>query len=79
METPIKEKIRTVCLFENGQLKPLAFFWRNRNYKILRIAFTYSKNIGRETLFYFSVECENGLFELSFSREKFIWSLEKIF
>lgn len=79
METQIKEKIKVACLFEKGQIKPLAFCWRKRTLKILRIAFSYSKVIGRERIFYFSVETETGLFEISFNREKFSWEIEKIF
>ncbi len=79
METQIKEKICVACLFENGRMKPLVFFWHNRNYKILRIAFAYSKNLGREKIFYFSVESNNETLEISFNREKFSWTLEKVF
>ena len=79
METEIKEKIKVVCLFENGQIKPLIFAWEKRIYKILQVAFAYSKNIGRDKIFYFSVECKEGAFEISFNREKFWWEITKIF
>jgi len=79
METAINEKIRVVSLFEKGQLKPLLFSWRNRNYKIVRQVFTYSKDIGKEKVFYFSVDTNGGVFELSFNREKFSWEINKIF
>lgn len=79
METQIKEKIRVACLFENGQIKPLVFYWRNRICKILRVVFSYSKDIGREKVFYFSVECSGGMFELSFNRDRFSWEIEKVF
>lgn len=79
METEIKEKIRVVSLFENGQIKPLLFSWRKRIYKILRVIFSYSKDIGKDKLVYFSVETEEGMFELSFNQGKFSWEIEKIF
>jgi len=79
METEIGEKIQAVSFFENGQIKPILFKWRNRVYKILQVVFSYSKNIGKEKIFYFSIETENGNFELSFNREKFSWNLEKSF
>jgi len=78
VETEIKEKIRVVSLFENGQIKPLLFSWQNRLYKILQIAFSYSKNLGKEKIFYFSVQTEGGNFEISFNREKFGWELARI-
>lgn len=87
METQIKEKIRVACLFENGQIKPMIFMWRKRVYRVLRLIFTYSKgsssaytkNISREKILYFSVECDGGIFELSFNREKFSWEINKIY
>jgi len=78
MEAAINEKIRVVSLFEKGKIKPLLFSWQNRVYKILQIAFSYSKNSGKDKIFYFSVQTEGGGFELSFNREKFSWNLEKI-
>jgi len=87
VQAEIKEKIQVVSLFENGQIKPILFSWRKKIYKILRVVFsyskgsssTYSKNIGREKIFYFSVECGGGMFELSFNREKFWWEIEKVY
>ncbi|MBU2577685.1 hypothetical protein KKA69_02525 [Patescibacteria group bacterium] len=79
MATQINEKVRVVCLFENGKLKPFVFSWRKRNYKILQTVFSYSKNIGKETLVYFSVDTGGAVFELAFNKEKFSWEITKIF
>lgn len=78
MEENFKEKIKTVCLFENGKMKPILFSWRKRVYKIGRIVFSYSKTIGKDSIFYFSVECEGGVFEISFNSNRFFWQIEKI-
>lgn len=79
METVISEKIQVLATFSEGQIKPIIFKWHNRVYKILKIAFSYSKNIGKDKIFYFSVETEGGAFEISFNREKFWWEIEKTF
>ncbi len=79
MPTSVNEKVRVVSLFEKGQIKPLVFSWRNRHYKILRTVFSYAKNIGRERVFYFSVDTGGAVFELEFNREKFSWEITKIF
>ena len=87
MQAEIKEKIQVVSLFENGQIKPILFSWRKRIYKILRIVFSYSKgsssayskDIGREKIFYFSVETEESIFEISFNVNRFSWEIEKVF
>jgi len=65
--------------FPRRGIKPLLFSWQNRLYKILQIAFSYSKNIGKEKIFYFSVETNGGVFELAFNREKFSWELVKAY
>jgi len=79
VEAEINEKISVVSLFEKGKIKPILFKWQNRLYKILQVAFSYSKNIGKDKFYYFSVQTESGGFELSFNREKFSWNLERIF
>jgi len=79
VETSVKEKIKVLSLFETGKMKPVVFFWRNRIYKVSRVVFTYSKTVGKEKFFYFSVETKQTSFELSFNREKFSWEITKIF
>ncbi|RJR25800.1 hypothetical protein C4578_01015 [Candidatus Microgenomates bacterium] len=79
MDTKINEKVRVVCLFENGRIKPFVFSWRNRNYKILQTVFIYSKNIGSDKITYFSVDTGNAVFELAFNQQKFSWEITKIF
>ncbi|HUW24652.1 MAG TPA: hypothetical protein VMW04_03425 [Patescibacteria group bacterium] len=79
MTTLINEEIRVATIFENGQIRPIAFSWRNRRYKVLQTVFSYSKNIGREKVFYFSVDTGGAVFELAFNREKFSWEVTKVF
>ncbi|MCL5091153.1 MAG: hypothetical protein M1514_04035 [Patescibacteria group bacterium] len=78
MTTSINESIRVISLFEEGKIKPLLFSWRKRNYKILKTVFSYSKNIGQDKVFYFSVDTGGGVFELEFNREKMGWKINKI-
>jgi len=77
MEVLIKEKIKVVSLFEAGKIKPLLFSWRKRLYKIIEVVFSYSKNLGQEKVFYFSVQTAGGNFEISFNRENFSWEMER--
>ena len=79
MTTPINEKIKVVSLFELGKMKPILFSWRNRNYKILETVFSYSKNKGKDKIFYFSVNTGGSVFELAFNQQKFSWEITKIF
>jgi len=77
--TLIDENIRVISLFENGKMKPILFSWRGRNYKVLRTVFSYSKNAGREKIFYFSIDTGGAIFELAFNQERFLWKITKIF
>jgi len=79
VETEIKERITVVSLFENGQMKPLLFSWRKKIYRVLRVVFSHSRPIGKDNVFYFSIETKGGEFEISFNREKSWWEITKIF
>jgi len=79
MDTEINEFIETTCLFSSGQIKPIFFRWRNKLYKIQKIVFQFTKKIGREKVFYFSVETETNACQLEFNSEKQTWKLLKIF
>ena len=79
METFIDEPVRIACLFENGQIKPLVFFWKKRTYKVTGVVFSYSKLVGKDKIYYFSLQCPQGNFELSFNLQKLNWRLEKTY
>lgn len=75
----VDERIKVVTLFIQGKIKPILFEWQNRIHKILKVNFFYTKAVGKDKVFYFSVETADGAFELSFNREKFGWKIEKVF
>jgi hypothetical protein len=79
VETQIREKIKVISVFECGEIKPLIFWWRNRIYKVLKTSFSYDKNIGREKIFFFSIETSTSCLEISFNRDSFVWKIEKIY
>jgi len=79
METAINEPIKACCLFSSGQIKPIFFLWQKKLYQIQKIVFQFSKKIGREKVFYFSVETETNACQLEFNSEKQTWKLLKIF
>jgi len=79
MDTEIDEFIETACLFSSGQIKPIFFLWQKKLYQIQRIVFQFTKKIGREKVFYFSVETETNTCQLEFNSEKQTWKLLKIF
>jgi hypothetical protein len=79
MTASINEKIKVVSLFEGGKMQPFLFSWRNRNYKILQTVFSYSKNVGKDKVIYFSVDTGGAVFELAFNQQKFSWEITKTF
>jgi len=60
-------------------MKPILFSWRDRNYKVLQTVFTYSKNVGKDKVLYFSVDTGGAVFELAFNQQKFSWEVTKIY
>ncbi len=79
MDVEINESVEVACFFSKGQIKPLFFRWRNKLYKIQEIVFQFSKKIGLEKVFYFSVETEVNACQLEFNSEKQTWKLLKVF
>jgi len=77
MQAEINEKIRVVTLFEEGKIKPFLFSWHKKIYKVLQVPFSYSKDIGKDKMYFFSIQTEGGGFEISFNSNKFSWEITK--
>ena len=79
MATHIKEQIKVIAVFgENRKLKPLKFFWKNREYSIKSVTYTWSSRKGNNTIYHFAVTDGSNLYELAYDSEKLIWSVESV-
>lgn len=74
----INEPIQVIVKFETGQMIPLYFFWRNRDYQVKKIEFIHSRYQGKARLFFFSAVGVEANYELIFNSQDFTWKLGKI-
>ena len=79
MVTQIQEQVKVIAVFGEGKkLKPVKFFWKNREYIVKSITYIWSSRRGNETICHFAVTDGNNLYELAYESEKLTWSLESV-
>ncbi len=66
------------CLFDKSRLIPQSFSWRNRDFPIQKINFSWKDKQERDTLYFFSVSTAGGAYEIVFSQETLSWRLNKL-
>ncbi len=81
-ETPVNEYLDAVIEvnadFGGGTIYPRSFTWNNKRYEISKITYHWKERRGQEMTSYFSVACNNDLYQLSFSNTTFGWRLDKV-
>ena len=76
----IFEPIQVISFFQNGQLHPLRFKWKNRVYKIIRVNSSWSSQLGTGKRYHFSVISDTpDCFELIFDSSTFFWELARVY
>ena len=76
MSEKINESVKVVAEFGKGQLKPLYFSWRGRNYPVKGIEFIHWRNIGESKIYSISLLSNNGTnYLLEFNSVSFVWRL----
>jgi len=78
MFNKINETIQVIVKFKKGQIKPLYFSWRDKDYQVKKIEFIHSRYQGKAKLFFFSVVGVEANYELIFNSQNFTWKLGKI-
>jgi len=79
MVTLVEEPVDVSAVFRSGKLRPTAFLWRGRNYRVRRVLGTYRALKGHYLELYYSVMSENPeVYELRFSTEGMSWSLVRV-
>jgi len=76
--TEIKEKIKTGVIFVNSNIQPKWFEWHGRKIDIKKIIYKWRTVKGDSVLLHFSVECDNGLYEISYNQKTMDWILEQV-
>ena len=79
MAIQIQEQVKVLAVFgENRKLKPVKFFWKNREYKITSITYIWNSRKGKDTIYHFAVTDGSNLYELTYHSEKLTWNLESV-
>jgi hypothetical protein len=71
----INEPIQVATLFRDGELKPLKFLWKGREFLVKTINLAYSAFEGRSKIYYFAVSDQNNYFKLQFNSDSLVWTL----
>jgi hypothetical protein len=79
MVTVVEEPVDVSAVFRGGKLRPTAFLWRGRSYRIRRVTGAYRARKGRHLELYYAVMGEGPeVYELRFSTEGMSWSLVRV-
>jgi hypothetical protein len=75
----IGEPIDVSVIFRRGKLRPVAFEWRNRSYRISKITSTHREVRGQYLKIYYLVMAGGSdVYELCLSTDGLFWKLNKI-
>jgi len=80
MITKINEPIKVGAVFGadsigGKKLKPVWFVWKERQYRIKEVTYTWTNKEGRAFVHSFSVTDDQNLYEISYNTETMVWKL----
>lgn len=79
MVVDIGEPVDVSVVFRRGKIRPVAFRWRNRDYRVSRVTGTHREMRGQFLKLYFMVAAGGAdVYELSLTTDGMIWKLNKI-
>jgi len=74
-----KETISVSAVFENYKLKPTAFVWNGKKYKILAISGFFRDRKGKYYRYHYAVRAQDGnVYEICLSTENMSWNLIRV-
>ncbi|KKT74549.1 MAG: hypothetical protein UW69_C0032G0005 [Microgenomates group bacterium GW2011_GWA2_44_7] len=75
----IGDKIDVYAKFSKGSLIPQGFTWKQKDYPLKKLNFSFRKQEGLTVLLYYSALGETAAYELEFNLKTFIWRLTKAY
>ena len=80
MITEIDEPIKVGVVFGadsigGKKIKPVWFVWKERQYRIKEVTYTWTNKDGRASVHSFSVTDGQNLYEISYNTETRVWRL----
>jgi hypothetical protein len=77
MAIEINELISVGAVFSRGRIKPVWFVWKGKQVLIRESTYTWRTRSGSAGILHFSVTDGQGLYEICYNAESFIWRLTK--
>ncbi|MBX4187859.1 MAG: hypothetical protein KW793_01850 [Candidatus Doudnabacteria bacterium] len=75
MYEQINDPVQVATLFKDGEVKPLKFLWKGKEFLVRSVNLAYSRFEGRAKVYYFAVSDRNNYFKLQFNSDNLIWTL----
>jgi hypothetical protein len=79
MVEQVEESVDVLASFSGGHIRPRAFLWKNRRYKITEVNLAYMARNGQDRIYFFAVSNGVNAFKLSFHPREMAWSLVEIY
>lgn len=75
----INEPIDVIVRFAKESVRPEAFRWQGRTYRIEKVNLVHHERDGSDKTYYFSVSDSANFFRLAFSTRDLSWKLEQLY
>jgi len=74
----LNERIDVLVYFRNGKATPKVFTWNKKDYTVKAVNYNWQERCGQATISYFSVNCADQIYQISFNNATFRWQIDKI-
>lgn len=74
----LDERIEVLAYFKQTKIFPRSFFWHDKEYAIESITYNWQERLGQALINYFSVNCADQMYQISFNNTTFRWQIDKI-
>ncbi|MFC1753441.1 DUF6504 family protein [Thermoproteota archaeon] len=77
-EESLQEPIDMTCRFAKSKPIPRYFVWRGQAYRVKRVNFFWQQRQGRAVLSYFSLQTNQGTYQVCFSNQTLSWRIDRV-
>jgi hypothetical protein len=75
----VDDQIQVASLFKNGEIRPLKFLWKGREYAVQKINLSYARFEGRAKVYFFAVSDNTHFFKLQFNSDDLTWRVLEVY
>ena len=82
----INERVRVYAVYNSPgercapheRLRPVAFCWRNRQYRVSEVTYVWRESRGESERYHFAVTAEDNVYELLYETRSLNWTLASV-